>query len=152
MFRVYDSEANPEGPGAPLPPTGVLISVGPDREQMCVGSLQSYVSVALVLEEWDGAPIAGEWDEEAKSHLYLRGKLTVDMGSAGAGIAVGAMRLIGGVGDYAVRVYARNREQVAGLYTDLSDRYRDPLGDEFARAKKDLEGIEQYLLQLWRES
>jgi hypothetical protein len=152
MFRVYDSGADPEGPGAPLPPIGVLISVSPDREQMCVGSLQSYVSVALVLEEWDGAPIAGEWDEETKGHLYLRGQLTVDMGSAGAGIAVGAMRLIGGVGDYAVRVYARNREQVAGLYNDLSDRYGDPLGDEFARAKKDLEGIEQYLLQLWRES
>lgn len=150
MFRVYGTGADPDGPSAPLHPTGLLVSVSPDREQMLVGSLQKHVPVSLVMEEWDGAPVAGDWDEEAKSHLYLRGQLTIDMGAAG--IAVGAMRLVGGVGDYATRVYARNREQVAQLYDDLSDRYGDPLGDEFARAKKDLEGIEQYLLQLWRES
>jgi hypothetical protein len=150
MFRVYDSGADPDGPAAPLLPSGLLVSVSPDREQMLVGSLQKHVAVSLVLEEWDGAPIAGDWDEEAKSQLYLRGQLTIDMGSAG--VAIGAMRLIGGVGDYAARVHARNREQVARLYNDLSDRYGDPLGDEFARAKRDLEGIEQYLLQLWRES
>jgi hypothetical protein len=96
------------------------------------------------------ADLAAGWDEEAKGQLYLRGQLTIDMGSAG--VAVGGMRLVGGVGDYAARVYARNRERVARLYNDLFDRHGDPLGDEFASAKKDLEGIEQYLLQLWRES
>jgi hypothetical protein len=96
------------------------------------------------------ADMSAAWDEEAKGQLYLRGQLTIDMGSAG--VAVGAMRLVGGVGEYAARVYARNRERVARLYNDLFDRHGDPLGDEFASAKKDLEGIEQYLLQLWRES
>jgi hypothetical protein len=28
----------------------------------------------------------------------------------------------------------------------------DPLGDEFQQARKQLEGLEQYLVQLWRES
>jgi hypothetical protein len=150
MFRVYDTGADPDGPGAPLPPVGALISVSADREQLWVGSLQENVAVNLVLEEWDGAPVTPDWDEEAKTQLYLRGRLTIDMGSAG--VAVGAIRLVGGVGDYAARVFARNREPVARLYNDLFDRHKDPLGDEFARAKKDLEGIEQYLLQLWRES
>ena len=150
MFRVYDAGADPDGPAAPLPPVGALISVSADREQLWVGSLQEHVAVAVVLEEWEGAPVTADWDEEAKTQLYLRGRLTIDMGSAG--VAVDGMRLIGGVGDYAARVYARNREPVARLYNDLFDRHGDPLGDEFARAKKDLDGIEQYLLQLWRES
>ena len=150
MFRVYDAGADPEGTGAPLPPVGALISVSADRQQLWVGSLQEYIAVSLTLEEWDSAPGTRDWDEEAKNQLYLRGQLTIDMGPAG--VAVSGMRLLGGVGDYAARVYARNRERVARLYDDLLDGHGDPLGDEFARAKKDLEGIEQYLLQLWRES
>lgn len=150
MFRVYDAGADPEGPAAPLPPVGALISVSADRQQLWVGSLQEHVAVRLTLEEWDGAPVTADWDEEAKSQLYLRGQLTIDMGPAG--VAVSGMRLIGGVGGYAARVYARNRERVARLYDDLLDGHGDPLGDEFARAKKNLEGLEQYLLQLWRES
>ena len=150
MFRVYDAGADPDGPGAPLPPVGVLVSVSADRQQLWVGSLQEDVAVGLTLEEWDGAPVTAAWDEEAKSQLYLRGQVTVDMGAAG--VAVSGMRLLGGLGNYAARVYARNRERVARLYDDLLDGNGDPLGDEFARAKKDLEGLEQYLLQLWRES
>ena len=170
MFRVYDAGTDPDGPAAPLAPVGALISVSASREHLWVGSLQRHVAVRLVLEEWDGAPgpepltpgdglgrglpdapdDRREWDEEAKGQLYLRGQLTIDMGLAG--IAVGFMRLVGGVGDYSARVYARNRDRVARLYDDLFDSHGDPLGDEFARAKKDLEGIEQYLLQLWRES
>src|SRR5579863_7781859 len=150
MFRVHDSGVDPDAPGGPLPPVGALISIS--RDQLWVGSLQEHVEVRLSLEEWQGAPApcGDDWDEEAKGKLYLRGLLSVDMGTAGP--AVGGLRLAGGVGDYAVRVYARNREQVVRLYHELFDRYGDPLGDEFQRAKKDLESLEQYLIQLWRES
>lgn len=150
MFRIHDAGIDPDAPGGPLPPVGALVST--NREQLWVGSLQEHVEVRLVLEEWHGAPTVGGdgWDEEAKGKLYLRGVLSVDMGSAGP--AVGALRLAGGVGDYAVRVYARNREQVVRLYHELFDRYGDPLGDEFQRARKDLECLEQYLIQLWRQS
>lgn len=150
MFRVYDASADPDGPGGPLPPVGVLASFS--REQLWVGSLQEYVRVWLALEEWQGAPApCGDgWDCEAKGDLYLRGLITVDMGSAGA--AVSGLRLSGGVGDYAVRVYARNREQVGGLYNELFGRYGDPLSDEFQRASKELDCLEQYLVQLWRQS
>jgi hypothetical protein len=72
------------------------------------------------------------------------------MGNAGQ--AVGGLRLVGGVGDYAVRVYARNREEVVRLYHELFERCGDPLGDDFQRAKRDLETLEQYLIQLWRQS
>ena len=34
----------------------------------------------------------------------------------------------------------------------LFDRYRNPLSDEFQQEKKTLEGLERYLVQLWRES
>jgi len=34
----------------------------------------------------------------------------------------------------------------------LYQLYTDPLSDEFQQARKQLEGLEQYLLQLWRES
>ena len=95
-------------------------------------------------------PCGDGWDEEAKGQLYLRGLLSVDMGSAGPAIA--GVRLAGGVGEYSVRVYARNREQVFRLYHELFDRYGDPLGDEFQRARMDLESLEQYLVQLWRQS
>jgi len=147
-IKITDSVIEPEA-GSPLPAVGALISV--NREQLWIGSLQDHVEVRLTLEEWDGAPPNGSdgWDEEAKGELYLRGQLTIDMGSAGR--AVHALRLVSGVGRYAARVYARNREQAARLYDQLFDRYGDPLGDEFARAKRELEGIEQYLVQLWRD-
>ncbi len=147
-IKILDSVVEPEA-GSPLPVVGALISV--NREQLWIGSLQDTVEARLTLEEWDGAPANGSdgWDEEAKAELYLRGQLTIDMGSAGR--AVHGLRLVSGVGRYAARVYARNREQVAHLYHQLFDRYNDPLGDEFARAKQELEGIEQYLVQLWRD-
>lgn len=150
MFRVYDSAVDPDAPGGPLPPMGGLVSV--NREQMWVGSLQDQFAVALTLEEWDTAPppFGEEWEDEAKAVLYLRGAVSVDMGSAGP--AVGWLRLAGGVGDYVVRIYARNRRAVTRMYDDLFQRGVDPLSDEFTRARKSLDGVEEYLLQLWRES
>jgi len=148
MIKILDSAVEPKA-GTPLPVVGALISA--NREQLWIGSLQNHVNARLTLEEWDGVPANGSdgWDEEAKAELYLRGQLTIDMGSAGR--AVHKLRLVSGVGRYAARVYARNREQVAALYHQLFDCYGDPLGDEFARAKRELEGIEQYLVQLWRD-
>jgi hypothetical protein len=150
MFRVHDAAVDPDAPGGPLPPVGALVSM--NRDQLWVGSLQEFVEVKVVLEEWQGAPspCGDGWDEEAKGKLYLRGLLSIDMGSVGR--AVGELRLVGGVGDYSVRIYARNRDQVVRLYHELFDRHGDPLGDEFQRARKDLENLEQYLIQVWRES
>jgi hypothetical protein len=61
------------------------------------------------------------------------------------------LQLAGGVGDYVVRVFARGRREVNQLYNELFERGLDPLSDEFQQARKNLEGHEQYLLQLWRE-
>ena len=69
-----------------------------------------------------------------------------------ASTAVRGLRLAGGVGDYSVRVYAGNRDQVTRRYAQLFDRHRNPLSDEFQQEKKTLEGLERYLVQLWRES
>jgi hypothetical protein len=41
---------------------------------------------------------------------------------------------------------------VLRLYHELFERYGDPLEDEFQRARKDLDCLEQYLIQLWRQS
>ncbi len=121
------------------------------REQLWVGSLQQDIDVRLVLEEWEGQPLLPEaWDEEAKARLYLRGMLSIDMGSAGT--AVSRLRLSGGVGDYEVRVYARYREAVVQMYADLLSQHRDRLSDDFQREKRKLEGVERYLIQLWRDS
>jgi hypothetical protein len=149
MFRVHDPVADPDSPGAPLPPVDALISTG--RDQLIVACAQQHLGVQLTVEEWDDAPppFSDGYEDEAKCVLYLRGHLTVDMGSAGQ--AVAGLRLSGGVGDYGVRIYTRNRvaakESYAGLVTE-----HDPLSDEFQQARKQLEGMEQYLLQLWRES
>ena len=149
MFRIHDPEVHPDAPGGPLPPIGVLVSA--TREQLWIGSLQQDIDVRLVLEEWDGQPLLPDaWDEEAKARLYLRGGLSIDMGTAGT--AVSALRLSGGVGNYEVRVYARYREAVVQMYTDLFNQHRDPLSDEFQREKRKLEGVERYLVQLWRDS
>lgn len=149
MFRIHDPEVDPDGPGGPLPPIGALIST--NREQLWVGSLQEDIHVRLVLEEWDGAPLAPDgWDDEAKGRLYLRGQLSIDMGQAG--VAVRSLRLSGGVGHYEVRVYARYREAVPRLYAELFDRHRDALSDDFQRERKKLEGVERYLVQIWRDS
>ena len=149
MFRIHDPEAYADTAGAPLPPIGVLATAS--REQLWVGSLQQDIDVRLVLEEWDGQPLLPDaWDEEAKARLYLRGRLSVDMGSAGS--AVTGLRLSGGVGNYEVRVYARYREAVVQMYADLFNQHRDPLSDEFQREKRKLEGVERYLIQLWRDS
>jgi hypothetical protein len=150
MFRVHDSTVDPDAPGGPLAPVGTLVSV--NREQLWVGSLQEHIGVRLTLEEWDTAPPAfgDAWEDEAKGTLYLRGQVSVDMGSAGR--AVDGLTLAGGVGDYVVRVYARNRREVMRLYEEMFDRGVDPLSDEFQQARKNLEGLEQYLLQFWREN
>jgi len=149
MFRIHDPEVHPDSYGAPLPPVGVLVSAS--REQLWVGSLQQDIDVRLVLEEWDGQPLLPDaWDEEAKARLYLRGRLSVDMGSAGP--AVSGLRLTGGVGNYEVRVYARYREAVVQMYADLFSMHKDPLSDDFQREKRKLEGVERYLIQLWRDS
>ena len=149
MFRLHDSVVDPNAPGAPLPPVGSLISV--NREQLWVGSLQEQLDVRLVIEEWDGAPppFGDTWQEEAKCRLYLRGYLSIDEGSAGK--AIHGLRLASGVGNYAVRVYASNRAEAARRYAELYDAHGNPLADEFQQAKKQLEGLERYLIQLWRE-
>jgi hypothetical protein len=149
MFRLHDPWVDPDELGSPLAPVGALGSS--TREQLWVGSLQEDIDVRLVLEEWDGQPLLPEaWDEEAKARLYLRGMLTVDMCSAGT--AVSRLRLSGGVGDYEVRVYARYREAVVQMYADLLSQHRDRLSDDFQREKRKLEGVERYLIQLWRDS
>ena len=150
MFRIHDPSVDPDAPGGPLAPVGALIST--NREQLWVGSLQEDIDVRLVLEEWDEAPppCGDAWDEEAKGAIYLRGQLSISMGLAGT--AVRGLRLAGGVGDYSLRVYAGNRDQVTRRYAQLFDRHRNPLSDEFQQEKRTLEGLERYLVQLWRES
>jgi hypothetical protein len=116
MFRLHDATADPDGPGSPAPPEGALISV--TREQMWVASLQEIVSAQLLFEEWDSAPppFGEKWEDEAKAVLYLRGAVSIDMGPAGK--AVENLKLAGGVGDYVVRVFARNRSEVPRRYRD----------------------------------
>ena len=143
---------DPDAPGGPCRPTDALISTS--REQMLVACAQEHVGVQLTIEEWDDAPppFSDGYEDEAKCVLYLRGQLSVvDMGRSGH--AVRGLRLAGGVGDYGVRVYTRNRAEARpALRRALFKLYADPLGDEFQQARKRLEGLEQYLLQLWRES
>ena len=150
MFRVLDTTADPDAPGSPAPIEGALVSSS--REQLLVTSLQENVGVRVTIEEWDSAPPAFSdgYEDEAKCVLYLRGQLSVDMGPAGR--AVQGLMLAGGVGDYGVRVYARNRAEVVRQYGELFERNFDPLGDDFQRARRQLDGLEQYLLQLWREA
>ena len=151
MFRVHDPVADLEAPGSPLLPVEALISAG--RDQLIVACAQQHLGVGLTIEEWDDAPppFSDGYEDEAKCVLYLRGKLSVDMGSQGR--AIEALRLTGGVGDYGVRVYTRNRKAALQSYEDLlRNEGSDPLSDEFQQARKQLEGLEQYLLQLWRES
>src|SRR5215468_10733140 len=93
MCRLHDATVDPDAPGSPAPPDGALISV--TREQMWVASLEEIVSAQLLLEEWDSAPppFGEKWDDEAKAVLYLRGAVSIDMGSAGK--AVDSLKLAG---------------------------------------------------------
>ena len=118
MFRVLDATADPDAPGSPVPIEGALVSSS--REQLLVTSLQENVGVRVTIEEWDSAPPAFSdgYEDEAKCVLYLRGQLSVDMGPAGR--AVQGLMLAGGVGDYGVRVYARNRAEVVRQYASCS--------------------------------
>ena len=49
-------------------------------------------------------------------------------------------------------MYARYREAVVQMYADLLSQHRDRLSDDFQREKRKLEGVERYLIQLWRDS
>jgi hypothetical protein len=150
MFRVHDPAADLDGPAAPLPPVDALVSAG--RDQLIIACAQEHLGVQLTVEEWDSAPppFSDGYEDEAKCVLYLRGQLAIDMGLAGR--AVEGLRLSGGVGDYGVRVYTRNRTAAVQSYAQLYEQHADPLSDEFQQARKELEGLEQYLLQMWRES
>jgi hypothetical protein len=149
-FRIHDPVADLDGPTAPPQPVDALISAG--RDQLIVLCAQEHMGVQLTVEEWDDAPppFSDGYEDEAKCVLYLRGQLSIDMGPGGR--AVDGLRLSGGVGDYGVRLYTRNRTAAVSSYAGLYQRFADPLSDEFQQARKDLEGMEQYLLQLWRES
>jgi len=151
MFRIYDSAVDPDAPNGPVPPVSGLISTS--REQMLVACAQEHVSVQLTVEEWEDAPppFSDGYEDEAKCVLYLRGRLSV-LDISRSDLAVGSVRLAGGVGDYGVHVYTRNRTEAVRRYADLFKMKADPLGDEFQQARKRLEGLEQYLIQLWRES
>jgi hypothetical protein len=151
MFRVYDSAVDPDAPNGPVPPVSALISTS--REQMLVACAQEHVSVQLTIEEWEDAPppFSDGYEDEAKCVLYLRGRLSV-IDISRSDPAVNNVRLAGGVGDYGVHVYTRNRTEAVRRYADLFKMKADPLGDEFQQARKRLEGLEQYLIQLWRES
>src|SRR5215469_4915894 len=100
MFRVHDPAAERDAPSAPTAPVNSLISTC--RDQLIISTAQEHLAVQLTVEEWDDAPppFSDGYEDEAKCALYLRGKLTVDMGPAGR--AVEALRLSGGVGDYGV--------------------------------------------------
>ncbi|HXW87018.1 MAG TPA: hypothetical protein VEJ42_02050 [Streptosporangiaceae bacterium] len=150
MFRIHDPDAALDGPAGPAQPVDALISTS--RDQMIVSCAQQHLGVQLTIEEWDDAPppFSDGYEDEAKCVLYLRGQLSIDMGPAGR--AVDRLLLSGGVGDYGVRLYTRNRTAAVQRYTELYERFADPLSDEFQQARKQLEGMEQYLLQLWRES
>jgi len=151
MFRIHDPSVDPDGPGSPMLPVSTLIST--NREQMLVACAQEHVNVQLTIEEWEDAPppFSDGYEDEAKCVLYLRGRLSVyDTGRGDS--ALEGLRLAGGVGDYGVRVYTRNRAEAVRRYAALFEMDVDPLGDDFQQAKKRLEGLEQYLLQLWRES
>jgi len=150
MFRIHDPGAELDGPTGPSLPVDSLISTS--RDQLIVACAQQNLGVQLTVEEWDAAPppFSDGYEDEAKCVLYLRGGLTVDMGPAGR--AVEALRLSGGVGDYGVRLYTRNRTAAVVSYAELYQRFADPLSDEFQQARRELEGLEQYLIQLWRES
>jgi hypothetical protein len=149
-FRVHDPVAERDDPGAPAAPLDSLISTS--RDQLIISTAQEHLGVQLTVEEWDSAPppFSDGYEDEAKCVLYLRGQVSVDMGPGGR--AVQALRLSGGVGDYGVRIYTRNRAAALRSYADLYQQFADPLSDEFQQARKQLEGMEQYLLQLWRES
>lgn len=149
LIRLHDPGVEPAAAGGPRPPGESLISA--TREQLLVGCAQPDVSVQLVVEEWDQAPPAfsDDYEDEAKTLLYLRGKLSVGTGRNGG--AVASLRLAGGVGYYGVRLYTRNRAELLRRYRFLLGR-TDPLGDEFQHARKHLEGLEQYLVRLWREN
>ena len=151
MFRVADPAVDPAAPGGPVPPDGSLIAT--TREQMLVACAQEHLGVQLTIEEWEDAPapFSDGYEDEAKCVLYLRGRLSVlDTGRSDS--AVQSIRLAGGVGDYGVHVYTRNRAEAVRRYADLFTLDADPLSDEFQQARKQLEGLEQYLVQLWRES
>jgi hypothetical protein len=152
MFRVHDPIADIDVPGGrPVPPVDSLISTG--RDQLIISCAQEHLGVQLTLEEWDAAPppFSDGYEDEAKCVLYLRGQLSIDTGATGIR-PVGSLRLSGGVGDYGVRIYTRNRAAAVQSYGELYQQFADPLSDEFQQARKQLEGMEQYLLQLWRES
>ena len=151
MFRVHDPAIDPDAPGGPLLPGNALISSS--REQMLVACAQEHVGVQLTIEEWEDAPppFSDGYEDEAKCVLYLRGQLSVnDTGRSDN--AIGSVRLAGGVGDYGVRVYTRNRAEAVRRYAALFSMNADPLGDDFQQAWTRLVGLEQYLVQLWRVS
>ncbi len=151
LFWVHDPAASPDGPAAPLPPAESLISS--TRDQMVVACAQEHMGVHLTIEEWDDAPppFSDGYEDEAKCVLYLRGLLSVTDGPVAGPVIAGA-RLGGGVGDYGIRVYTRNRAEVLRRYAELFQLDVDPLGDEFQQVRRQLDGLEQYLIQIWRES
>jgi hypothetical protein len=148
LISLQDPEADPTAPATPPPADGALVSAV--REQMLISCAQQDVEVQLAVEEWDRSPPAftDGYDDESKCRLYLRG--TLEIGTGKVRQAAASLRLAGGVGYYGVHLYTRNRDEVRRRYAELLER-TDPLSDGFQHARRQLEGLEQYLIQLWRD-
>lgn len=151
VFRLHDPAADLRLAGGLTPPADALIIAG--RDQMVVSCAQEHLAIQLIIEEWDDAPppFTEGYEDEAKCVLYLPGRLCVDDVNP-AGRALESVRLAGGAGDYSVRVYTRNRSAAVQRFAELFSQLGSPLDDAFQRGRRELEGLEQYLVRLWRES
>ena len=151
MFRIHDPGAELDAPSGPSQPVDSLISTS--RDQLIVACAQQHLGVQLTVEEWDAAPppFSDGYEDEAKCVLYLRGRSSVWTWARLAGPSRRCGCRAGSVTTGCGSTRGTGRRP-CDSYTDLYQQFADPLSDEFQQARKELEGMEQYLLQLWRES
>ena len=146
IFQIVDSESTDND--APLPGRRDF-SAG--ERSVYLRSFQNNVLVRLDLESWDGepSPLGEEWEGSETATVVLPSG-SVDVAELTVDRQEEALRLPA-PGRYRVRMAHRNRRQVSQAYEELVGRYDGVDSAEFAAAKRDLQGREQYLAQFWPE-
>jgi hypothetical protein len=120
--------------------------------QMYLWSKQDSTRVRVAVEVWDGPPTDGDgpWEGSADLLLACRSGLLL---VAELAQGVPGQWTLPAAGDYRVRVRWRNRQQTRDRVTELERRIyaEDADLDRLAAGLAELEGLEEYRLDMWLE-
>lgn len=150
LVRDADADADIDGGATMLRANRDVVAS--NGYQLYLGSLQESGKVSVRLQVWDGPRSAEltDWSGQVDARLTLNtGLVIVEEITSGP---AAEWRLPTGAGEYAVRAYFRHREEKADRVSRI---YQEASAGGWTTGRvmeslNEVDGLEEYLLYLWR--